>query len=503
MADRPRSGSAGRHAVGRRTAALGALATLGALAGLAGAPVESASAHPSGEPFSVSQYGGLAFTPDQVRVAAAVHTGQIVTRQDRQTVDADRSGAVTDAERARYARTACADLANQFEVRVNGERLVWTVVPGDYRYEADAAGLPTAMLTCDLSAPAGLSTPATVSIANRHRLDQNGWRELTAVGSGVHIVDSPVPEHSVSDQLRAIPPPDALVLNVRTANLRIEPGAATARPPDPTVPATDGGLVAAGTTWAERRFEALATGRLTPLVVVLAVLLAVLLGAGHAALPGHGKTVLAAYLAGRRGRPRDALAIGATVTASHTGAVLLVGALISTSTAFAGDRLLAYLGVISGSLIIVVGIGMIGTAARRRAGQSHDHEHPHDHHTHTHAHGHSPRPGRLGLAGIGLAGGLVPSPSALVVLLASIGIGRATFGVLLVLAYGIGMAGTLTAAGLLLLALQGRIARSQGTPARLLARLRVAAPAVWPLLTPALVLAVGAGLVVRGGAGLF
>jgi nickel/cobalt exporter len=495
---------------------LGTLATLGVLAGtaVAAAPATPAAAHPSGPPFSVNQYAGLAFTPDGVRVVAVLHTEEIVTRQDRRTVDADRDGTLTGAERSRYAHRACADLAAHFEVQVNGERLAWTVVPGDYRDEPGAAGLPSARLTCDLSAPARLSAAAAVTVANHHLLDHAGWRELTAVGHGVRLVDSRLPEHSVSDELRAIPPADALVLDVRSATLRVEPGPgtpgtpATPTPPAPTANAERPGLLAAGTTWAQRRLETLAGGPLTPLLAILAVLVALLLGAGHAALPGHGKTVLAVYLASRRGRVWDAVAVGSTVTFSHTGAVLVVGLLISTATAVVGDRLLGYLAMISGLLIVAVGIGMLVAALRRRARPRHDDSHDHGHgHSHDHSHGyghdhhhthHHDRPaGRLGLVGIGLAGGLVPSPSALVVLLASIGMGRAVFGVLLVLAYGLGMAGTLTAAGLLLLAVQRRVTHAQGSPARLLARLYTAAPAAWPLITSTMVLAVGVGLTLR------
>jgi ABC-type nickel/cobalt efflux system permease component RcnA len=93
-------------------------------------------------------------------------------------------------------------------------------------------------------------------------------------------------------------------------------------------------------------------GRLSPLVVVLAVLLALALGAGHAALPGHGKTVLAAYLAGRAGRPRDAVAVGVLVTLTHTAGVLVAGVLLTVFTALAGERLLTYLGIVSGLLVV-------------------------------------------------------------------------------------------------------------------------------------------------------
>ena len=278
------------------------------------------------------------------------------------------------------------------------------------------------------------------------------------------------------------------------------------------------GTLTRWTAAAERYFQHVAGGRhLTPVVAVLAVLLAVLLGAGHAVLPGHGKTIMAAYLAGRRGRIRDAVAVGGTVTLTHTGGVLVVGLLLSTSAAFAGDRLLAYLGVASGLLVFAVGVGMLLNLRRRRKaaaehhhhdhhhGHGHDHGHDHGHghgHGHDHDHDHGHRHGRLGLAGIGLAGGLVPSPSALVVLLGAIGLGRAGFGILLVVAYGVGMAATLTGAGLLLVVLQGRIARVTGR-SRLVARLGARFPAAASTATAGLVVVVGAGLALRAAAGVW
>jgi ABC-type nickel/cobalt efflux system permease component RcnA len=268
-----------------------------------------------------------------------------------------------------------------------------------------------------------------------------------------------------------------------------------------------------------------------------------LLGAGHAALPGHGKTVLAAYLAGKQGRPRDALSVAGTVTLTHTGGVLALGLVLTAGTALAGERILGWLGLASGIVVLAVGASMLVTIIRRRVqARRHTHDHDHDHasdhshdghshHDHTHdghlhdvhshhehshdghphhghshhGHSHGRRSGKLGLAGIGLAGGLVPSPSALVVLLAAIGLGRTAFGVGLVVAYGVGMAATLTGAGLLLLVLQRRLARATSRTGRtpltrrlqgIAARLNSATPAA----TAALVLVVGAGLAVRAAA---
>jgi nickel/cobalt transporter (NicO) family protein len=245
------------------------------------------------------------------------------------------------------------------------------------------------------------------------------------------------------------------------------------------------------------------------------VVLALALGAGHAALPGHGKTVMAAYLSGRQGRPRDALVVGATVTLTHTGGVLVLGLLLTTAAGFAGEVVLGWLGIASGILVAAVGAAMLAATLRRRTPghqhhnhdhrhDSHDHHHGHhDHHGHSHDHSHShdhhPHPAgrgrRLGLVGMGVAGGLVPSPSALVVLLGAIGLGHTAFGVLLVIAYGVGMAGTLTAAGLLLIRLRDRFS---ARPRRTLTGLARLAPAG----SAALVLCVGLGLASRAALGL-
>jgi ABC-type nickel/cobalt efflux system permease component RcnA len=238
-----------------------------------------------------------------------------------------------------------------------------------------------------------------------------------------------------------------------------------------------------------------------PGFVGLALLLAVVLGAAHAVAPGHGKTVMAAYLVGMRGTLRQAATIGATVTVTHTAGVLLLGVVLSTTRAVASERVYPWLGLASGLLLAAVGLGLL---VRARSGH-HTHPHPHPHpHPHAHDHGahhdHGGRPlGRRGLVALGLAGGLVPSPSAVVVLLGGIALGQAWLGVTLVLAYGVGMAATLTGVGLLLAHLRTRMDRRLHLPAgSLLARLGRLLPAV----TASVIVLVGLGLAVQGAAQL-
>ncbi len=161
--------------------------------------------------------------------------------------------------------------------------------------------------------------------------------------------------------------------------------------------------------------------------------------------------------------------------------------MLTTVAGLAGETVLGWLGVASGVLIAVLGAAMLAGLRRRRAAHG---LLGHSHHSHG-DHGHQPRrPGRLSIVSMGVAGGLVPSPSALVILLGAIGLGRTAFGVLLVIGYGLGMAATLTAAGLLLIRLQDRWSHR-------LPRLTVRLSRLAPTGTAALVLLVGVGLAGR------
>ncbi|MYS24151.1 ABC-type nickel/cobalt efflux system, permease component RcnA [Streptomyces sp. DvalAA-14] len=340
------------------------------------------------------------------------------------------------------------------------------------------------------------------------------------------------------------------------------------------VAATTPGTGWTGTWYAalDRHLSALTDSRrLTVPVGLLAVLMAVVLGAGHAALPGHGKTIMAAYLAGRQGRPRDAVTVAGTVTLTHTASVLVLGVALSASSALLGEAALARLGTVSGIIITAAGLWLLPAALRTlRSGQTagrthhhhddghghhghhhgrdrapvgvprplspdaspatagsgrsaartilaaddapahhrghetaephehgHDgagHRHSHDSSGHRHHHQHAAGRRRGGLIGIGVAGGLVPSPSALVVLLGSIALGRTAFGVALVICYGLGMAATLAAAGLLLLKVRDRIPELDGTRWQ---RLAMWGTRVTPLGAALLVLAVGVGTALR------
>ncbi|MFE0102839.1 nickel/cobalt transporter [Streptomyces sp. NPDC059009] len=452
----------------------------GALLGVGQVP---AQAHPLGN-FTVNHYHGLRVLPDRVEDSVVVDRAEIPTLQ---AGGRDDAGAV------------CADVAGALRARAAGRPLVWRVRASGLAYPPGQAKLRTTRISCSLSAGADLARGGDVEFADGYDQGRIGWREVTATaGGGVRLAASDVPERSVSGELRRYP--DDLLsdpLDVRAARLRVAPGDGPGAGPGaaPISTAGSGSWLAA----LDARFAAFtARDRLTLPMGLAAVALSLLLGAAHAALPGHGKTVMAACMAGRRGRVRDAVAVGATVTFTHTAGVLAIGLLLTVSASLAADRLLNLLGVVSG--LLVAGVGVVLLRSARAPGHRHHGHHahrhaPHPHGAHTHVHEEPGRPcRRRTLVGMGVAGGLVPSPSALVVLLGAVALNRTGFGVALVLGYGVGMAAVLTCAGLLVARFGERAGRLLGgRAAALWHRWRAKVPYV----TAALVTAVGAGLALR------
>jgi nickel/cobalt transporter (NicO) family protein len=454
-----------RPAWGRYAVMMGLLAL-----GLVLVPADRAAAHPLGN-FTVNRYSGLRIQADQVVVDYVVDMAEIPAFQQRQELDIDGDATVSVAEAAGWRARECPRLAAAVHARLDGRALGFTVAASAVAFPPGAGGLPTLRLQCALTAAApNVAATRTLTYMDANFTGRVGWREITAVGDGTTLEAANVPAQSVSARLTAYPT-DLLrsPLAQDRATIRFRPGGA--RSTDAAHPSgPHAGLIPGGVDRATAAFAALVAGRqLTPAFAVLAFALAVALGALHALAPGHGKTVMAAYLVGLRGSLRQALIIGGTVTATHTAAVLVLGIVLSLSETVAPERLYPWLGLVSGLLLVGIGVGLL---RRALAGD--------DHPTNAtpavqpsfpsgagsdqrHHHGHRNRPagppGRWGLVALGLVGGLVPSPSAVLVLLAAVALGRAWFGVLLVLAYGTGMAVTLTAVGLLLVRARGPVDR--------------------------------------------
>ena len=287
------------------------------------------------------------------------------------------------------------------------------------------------------------------------------------------------------------------------------------------------------------------TADLTPLVLLVSVLTAAALGAGHALTPGHGKTLMAAYLVGTRGTPLHAAGLGLSVALSHTlGILALAGLVVGAQGILPPDVVVRTTPLIAAVSIVAIGGWMlIGEARRRwpraaaldhdrahqagrptntgdhgrsRATTPHDHDHAHDQEDHDatrttdwrspgeHSHGgvrhsHLPPTGSTiswrSLFVLGLAGGLIPSASALLILLGSIAAGRPAFGFVLVVAFGLGMALVMGGIGLALVVARGRLDRVEA--ASPLGRVG----AHLPLVASFLVLGLGFYLTVQAVAG--
>ncbi len=484
-------------------------ATLLALVWLAG----PASAHPLGN-LSVNTFSRVIVEPDAVRVDVVVDSAEIPTLQEFPEVNR-LGGDIPADERASFGRDRCAAVVDSITVTVDGAPVTLVSGPTTLTFPPGSAGLRTSRLTCSLTSRSVDTVDTAIHYQIAANVQRVGWREVIAVPSGVEFADSDVPRVSVSRELTSYPndlldsPPDQ-----QQANLVVEAGAgAGAGPlgegPTAALPRGVDRFTTAFTDLIARQDLGLGFG-------VLAVGAAMVLGALHAFAPGHGKTVMAAYLVGREGTFRQAAIVGLSVTATHTLGVLALGIALTGAGLASPERVYPWLGMVSGLLLAAIGVGLLLRHRRRHVDgatgaveDAHHHEHAdaadanaaHRHGLFSHTHLPPPRNIR-GLVAIGFAGGLVPSPSALLVLLAGVALGRTWFGVLLVLAYGAGMAAALIAAGLLMVRVRDALnrvleRRTSAGPARAVTALLGRG---LPALTAGVVVVVGLGIALRSAA---
>jgi ABC-type nickel/cobalt efflux system permease component RcnA len=245
--------------------------------------------------------------------------------------------------------------------------------------------------------------------------------------------------------------------DVRDANFTVRPG-------DGTV-AAGAGRTASGAASSEDGFAGLLAG---DGVLVLLLLAAFGWGALHALSPGHGKAMVAAYLVGTRGSTRDAVILGATVTVTHTAGVIGLGVVaLGLSAWVLPEQLYPWLTLASGVMVVSVGIAVLRRRVRR-----------HDHHHHHHEH-------RRSLLAMGASAGLIPCPSALVVLLGAVAQHRIGLGLVLIVAFSAGLAATLTGIGIAVVH-AGKVLARLPVPGRVVAAL--------PALSAALIVVVGIAL---------
>ena len=451
------------------------------MVGLLLAPAPSL-AHPLGN-FSISHYTGIRVERDVIELHYVLDMAEIPTFQVIQ-----ETGIVPEVGHSSvsaYLAKQAEGLQDGLRLEVNGQRLPLAGVSSEVLFPPGAGGLPT--LKLGLQYRARLATAAADTLHYLHYQDSNfpgraGWQEIIVVaGPGITLVRSSVPETDRSHALTDYPtdllnsPPQ-----IREAQVFFRwerPPQAVAVVAEAALPPTTPPPLAANrqTTPRNAFTELMTTPQLGLGIVCLALAVAAGLGAFHALEPGHGKTVVAAYLVGTRGTARDALYLGLIVTATHTAGVYLLGAAtLYASHYVVPERLYPWMGVISGLIIAALGGCLF---LRRYAGETHTHSHVHTPmhaypHGHTHAHTHiapqehhheqSQTVSFRQLLALGVTGGIIPCPAALVVLLSAFALHRVGFGLLLIVAFSVGLAAVLIAIGLAMVYARHLVSRWQG-----------------------------------------
>jgi ABC-type nickel/cobalt efflux system permease component RcnA len=504
----------------------------------------SGAAHPLGN-FSISQYSALRIGGNEIELRYLIDMAEIPTFQEIQENGiVPKTG---DSGLNTYLQRKAELLRDGLVLEVNGKRLELRAESRDIIFPPGAGGLPTLKIGISYKAKLiGDSNAANYLLSYRdgNFPGRGGWKEIIAIAaSGARISDSSVPEIDRSSQLNDYPtdllnsPPQEREAKVTfstavvpasvasTANARIDSAAREKARPISKVQITraessqtsgkaepekqpgnrqvvkpaviDTDLTAANENSpvqlqvnrqaAPRNSftELIATEKLGLGIILLALGVAVGLGALHALEPGHGKTLVAAYLVGSRGTVQHAFLLGLIVTAAHTAGVYLLGAVtLYASQYIVPERLYPWLGVVSGVLIAVLGAVLLVRRYLGKDGLSNHHHHhhlhhfdgpdDHDHHHHHPGHGHSHdhdhthgdhdvdrQVSLRELLTLGISGGIVPCPAALVVLLSAVSMQRIGFGLLLIVAFSGGLAAVLITIGLLMVSARQFMSRFQ------------------------------------------
>ena len=457
-------------------------------------PSQRAEAHPLGN-FTINHYSRLEFADEKAHIDYVLDVAEIPTFQRKRQLDPNGDGKLSDAEARSYLDAELPSLVENLQLRVGEKVVPLRLLDSSATYRPGQGGLPILRIEARLLAelPKNWEDNGAGYYTDRNYKDHLGWREIVVQGGpGVAIKRSTAPSAGVSDELRKYPS-DMLSspLDIREAKFTLVPGE---------------GSVADGTVGqAARSFDTSNYGFKTngyisrlyawlnslisftspsPIVMLISLLAALLWGALHAFTPGHGKTVVAAYLVGDRGTARHAAFLGLTVTLTHTLGVFALGGVAMYLTRYIlPEALFPWLSVVSGLLVVVIGLSLLFSRSRglgagsgkvhhtqtEHADGAHTHSHVHSVHSHSHSghehthshdghtHSHLP-PGADGskvsirsLVALGVSGGLVPCPAALVLLLSAISLGRLGFGMVLVVAFSVGLAIVLTGIGILMI----------------------------------------------------
>jgi nickel/cobalt exporter len=419
-----------------------------ALAALVGAP--SASAHPLGN-FTFNHLSEVRISSDRVEVTYLLDQAEIPTFQERD----ESSEEVIASKRA--------EALDKLDLTVDGRsRALVPAREPQLELRPGQGGLQTTRFELDLAAQ--VQDPHRVELHDGTFAGRLGWRAVVIKPGDGTAVRSDAPSGDPTNRLTTYPA-DLLAspLDRRDGSFQVKPGDGTV-----VAPRAEGGDFAE--SGREDGFAGLfADAASGQGVLVLLLLAAFGWGALHALSPGHGKAMVAAYLVGTRGTSRHAVALGAIVTVTHTIGVFALGLVtLALSQYVLPEDLYPWLTLISGLLVVAVGAGVL--RSRLRAARA---SHAHHHHGHDHDHDVSWK----GVLGMGASAGLIPCPSALVVLLGAIAQHEVGLGLVLIVAFSLGLAATLTGLGIAVV-YAGRLTTRLHVPSRVVAAVPAVSAAV-------------------------
>lgn len=445
-----------------------------------------ALAHPLGN-FTINRYSRVEVGTDRISLVYVLDMAEIPTQQERPLIDSDGDGLFSLEEQGAYLRTLIPDLQQNLDLELNGQSQPWRLETHELSFPAGQAGLPTMRMRAQFVSKLALENEKwRATYRDRNYAGRLGWQEVVVqAAAGIDLLSSTAPSADLSHEL--VEYPDDLLSSPPSVNQAdfqfqlagsnsssqlwapiVQPAAVDAR-----------SLVDRSS---EPFAELIHLPALGPWTFFVALLAAFGWGAAHALSPGHGKTIVGAYLVGAQGTAKHALFLGLTTTVTHTAGVFALGLLtLFASRYILPETIYPWLSLLSGLLVLFIGFSMAWSWLRRTLAepvQSHQHHHENHHHNYDHEHEHNHHhlysngdlhshdgvhfhrhhvPGQDGtpvtwrsLLALGVSGGLLPCPSALVVMLGAIALGRIGFGLVLIMAFSLGLAGVLTAFGLLL-----------------------------------------------------
>ncbi|MEH1776133.1 nickel/cobalt transporter [Nostoc sp.] len=436
--------------------------------------MSEAEAHPLGN-FTINHYAGVQVAPDGVGIDYVLDMAEIPAFQEINHLDTNRDRKAEPIETVRYPDQKCQEVNSHLELLINKQPLALSLIKSTVEFPPGVGGLSTLRLSCNFQGSTELvGANQLIEFEDQFYPQRLGWREITVAANGIPI-QGDFSSLSITNRLRDYPTELlSSPLDQRRIDFKLNPSLTLSEQAPPPSVKSSTRLDNALTGRSNDVFTSLITQENHNfLTILIALAIAFLWGGLHALSPGHGKTIVGAYLVGSRSNAQHALFLGLIMTITHTAGIFALGLVtLGTSQFIFTEQLYPWLSVVSGVLVTVIGLNLFisrlqGTQVSHSHDNVHSHQHSHDlhhhhHHDHNHEHSHLPPHGDVSsmkwssLLALGISGGLLPCPSALVVLLSAIAMGRIGFGLALVSAFSLGLAAVLTGIGLMLVYAKNR-----------------------------------------------